>query len=162
MEVFIVVIIIAIFAIAVPIGLKARNEQNQLIAQGRMLKRDAYFMECTETFTLSGGEYNRVLEAIKAANLSGTGVSVSSNASQQSFAFQASGWAAQMYRAKDDGDQFVYCFGFTKWKTRKGIPLDYVPMNLLLTAVEKAFLSIDPQTKVQSSKAKLKTRPSFF
>lgn len=35
-------------------------------------------------------------------------------------------------------------------------------MNILITAIEKMFLSIDPGAQVQNIPIKVKTNPSFF
>ena len=157
-----VVIIIIAVGIGVTVGLSQRKKANALIEDGRMVKRDISFVETAEVFTLSNADFSRVVDAIKVSDLSGTGVSADRNSEKQAILFKSGGWAAQLYRMEDDGNKYVYCFVFTSWQTYRGIPQNHVQMNLLITAVEKAFINIDQDTQVQSSKIRTKSKASFF
>ena len=67
-----------------------------------------------------------------------------------------------MYRKNDVGDQNVWYFHFTNWKTYRGMVQEHIPMNILITAIEKMFLSIDPGAQVQNIPIKVKTNPQLF
>ena len=157
-----IVLVVAALVLGVILGLKQREKMNQHIADGRMIKRDIRFIETEELFTLSGGDFQRVVSEIQATSFAGTGVSIQKNDAKQAIQFQGSGWAAQLWRQADSGENAVYAFCFTRWKTHRGIPLNHMEMNMLLTAVEKMFLRIDPNTQVQTRALTTKTRPSFF
>jgi len=157
-----IIVIVAAIVIGVAIGLKQRQANNKLLEEGRMIKRDISFVETAEVFTLSGADFERVVNAIWQADFSGAGVSIEKDSAKQAVMFKAKGWAAQLYRMEDDNGKYSYCFTFTAWQTYRGIPQDHAQMNQLLTAVEKAFLSIDPNTQVQASKIKTKTKTSFL
>lgn len=39
---------------------------------------------------------------------------------------------------------------------------EHIPMNILITAIEKMFLSIDPAAQVKNVPIQVKTKPNFF
>ncbi len=45
---------------------------------------------------------------------------------------------------------------------RYGTPQNLTGMNMLLTAIEKAILSVDPNTQVRTEEMKVKTKPGMF
>ena len=148
--------------IGVIIGLNKSKAIRQLMKEGRTIKRQITFVETAEIFTLSAGEYNRIIDTIKGMDFSGTGVAVESNKDKQAVLFKSNGWAAQLYRMETDGDKDIYCFNFTKWQTYRGIPQNHIQMNILLTELEKAFLRIDPGTKVENARLKTNTKTNFI
>jgi len=161
MWVAVVVIILAV-GIGLAVGLKQRSAGNQFMEAGRMIKRDISFVETAEVFTLSETDFKNIVDMIKKADLSDTGVSAESNSEKQIVLFKAKGWAAQLHRLVEEREKCAYCFTFTAWQTYRGMPQNHVQMNLLLTAIEKVFLSIDPNTQVQASRTKTKSKSSFF
>ena len=156
------IIFVIILGIGIPLGLRQRRAQNQLISEGRMIKRDVFFMRYAEIFTLSGGDFERVLTAINSINFAGTGAKVESYRDRQTILFKAYDWSAQLYRTASSGDKDVYQFSFTNWRTYRGAPQNDVQMNLLLTGVEKSFLWLDPYTQVENIQIKTKTKSGFF
>lgn len=157
-DIFLVVFFVALAVILVT----QVKKNNQLLKDGKITKRKYVLPEQAEEFTLRGADFARVLKGIQDADLSGSGVSVQKNDANQAFFFNGSNWKAEMYRKNDIGDQNVWYFHFTNWKTRKGMVENVIPMNILITAMEKMFLSIDPGTQVQNIPIKVKTNPSFF
>lgn len=67
------------------------------------------------------------------------------------------GFEAQLLAMNSDSDAHRYQFNFTKWRTYNGTPQYITEMNALVTAVEKAFLSVDPSTKVETQDMKVKS-----
>ena len=139
-----------------------RKGQQPALDEGRIVKRKYVITEQAEEFTLRGADFARVLQGIQDADLRGSGVSVQRNDTNQAFFFTGSNWKAEMYRKNDVGDQNVWYFHFTNWKTYRGMVQEHIPMNILITAIEKMFLSIDPGAQVQNIPIKVKTNPSFF
>ena len=61
-----------------------------------------------------------------------------------------------------DGKNIWY-FSFMNWKEdRYGLPEDVTEMNILVTGIEKIFLSIDPNTEVKNTPIQTKTKTKFF
>jgi hypothetical protein len=58
-----------------------------------------------------------------------------------------------------DGEH-LYTFGFLRWQESVGLMKGGDSANALLTAVERAFVKVDPSATVQSAQAKFKER--FF
>lgn len=62
-------------------------------------------------------------------------------------------WKAVLTRTLQDHRTCTYNFRFIQWEDKA----DKVHMNVLLTAVEKLFLSLDPNVKVHVRKMNVKT-----
>lgn len=149
-----------LLAVAVFIG---QQRSKKLEDEGKIVKRDASFIESAEVFTLSGGDFADLVPALEKMNLSGTGASWESKGATRTVYFKSGhGWAAQLQALESDSEKSRYSFQFTNWQTRKGMPWRVDTMNMLLTSVEKAFLSLDPSTQVETTRIKTKSKPSFF
>ena len=159
---FAILLSVGAVAIGLFFGLRQGKVNNQLLDEGRIVKRKYVITEQAEEFTLRGADFARVLQGIQDADLRGSGVSVQRNDTNQAFFFTGSNWKAEMYRKNDVGDQNVWYFHFTNWKTYRGMVQEHIPMNILITAIEKMFLSIDPGAQVQNIPIKVKTNLSFF
>lgn len=157
-------ILISVGAVAIGLffGLRQGKVNRQLMDEGRIVQRKYVITEQAEEFTLRGADFARVLQGIQNADLRGSGVSVQKNDANQVLFFNGSNWKAEMYRKNDIGDQNVWYFHFTNWKTYRGMAQEHIPMNILITAIEKMFLSIDPAAQVKNVPIKVKTKPSFF
>lgn len=69
-------------------------------------------------------------------------------------------WNALLYCTGASNGRMTYWFRFTSWGTLDYGVIGEVQMNMLLTAIEKLFLSIDPNTQVQTSFLGTKPRKS--
>ena len=146
-----------IIAAAVGVGLK-RNKR--LIEEGKIIKRDISFIECAEIFVLKNADFEAVLSKLRESILD---EKLSWSKREGGVVFKSGhGWTAQLTLNEQNADTYEYCFLFSAWQTRKGMPIGAETMNMLLTSVEKAFLSIDPDTQVNSVRQKLKTKTSFL
>jgi len=157
--IFIVGVSAAIIAIAVTVGQKRGKK---LMDDGRMIKRDISFVNTAELFTLTTVAFDGLIDTIKTMDFSGTGASAESSREKEAVLFKAKGWTAQLYKVEDSDNKSIYCFSFTNWQTYRGIPQNGVQMNILITEVEKAFLRLDPNTKVETARVKTKTKSNFF
>lgn len=158
----VILILAGAVAIGLFFGLRQGKINRQLLDEGRIIRRKYVITEQAEEFTLRGADFARVLQGIRNADLRGSGVSVQKNEANQIFFFNGSNWKAEMYRKNDAGNQNVWYFHFTSWKTYRGMVEEHIPMNILMTAIEKMFLSIDPGAQVRNMPVKVKTNPSFF
>ena len=154
-----------------------------MVADGKIISRRTNFMENAEEFTLTVVEPERVTEAVKAIDYAEMRTKMQGSNEQQLFKFTGSTWSAQLHKLRDNGTQVVYRFEFTNWKTHNGMPQgtqvvyrfeftnwkthngmpqDGLNMNKLTTAVEKIFLSLDPNTQVRTVPLEFKTKHSIL
>lgn len=161
MALAILVILLAI-GIGVAVGMKQVKASNQLMDEGRVVRRTNNWLKSAEEFTLTGGDFARVVQGVQAADLSGTGLNATKSDAEQAVGFKSSTWSAILSKEDDAGDKNVYDFHFVAWHEHNGVPQDALAMNVLLTAVEKLFLAIDPNTQVRTTPIKVKTKTDFF
>ena len=71
-------------------------------------------------------------------------------------------WNAEILFLDESNGKYRYRFDFTAWNTHRGLPLRSDTMNMMETKVEKMFLKLDPQAKVDTEEMKLKTKTRLF
>ena len=151
-----IIYLVGICIIAAPIFIYIFYREHKLRSSGKIMKRKIKFVEESEEFTLSLNNPSIVAEKIQNLPYREMKVSVNTTGNQK-FRFSSGyGWDAGLFLEERNGDKSIYCFGFLNWRTKNNIPIDNLHMNMLLTAIEKMFLDIDPQTKVQTKKVKAK------
>ena len=156
-------IIIAVVVFIVVMTVYYTKKNKELIAEGKIIQRDGNFVETAEIFTLHNVNFSQVIDALKETNFAGSGVSLNGSVQQGAVNFQCgNSWSGQLVALKSEADTYSYMFTFTKWQTRSGMPQNVTSMNVALTALEKMFLRLDPNTKVESRRNKVKTTPKFF
>lgn len=150
------VIVIAIF-------LYHQQKKSHLISEGKIINRKDVFYEKAEEFTLSVDSFDTVTQKIKGLNYQDMGVSMSGNGQEQNFHFIGATFEAQLWRTDASADGNVYRFQFKRWKeNHNGAAYNTYEMNMLLTSIEKMFLSIDPNTKVRTWELETHSKPKFF
>ncbi|MBQ9342688.1 MAG: hypothetical protein IJT99_00690 [Clostridia bacterium] len=152
-------IVVAIMAVAIYFALKAHNK---LVAEGKIISRRTDFMENAEEFTLAAVDPSQVTDSVKAFDYNGMRVAMKGNSENQAFRFTGNNWGARLFRVSADEAQCVYRFEFTNWKTNGSMAEGAMGMNMLLTAVEKMFLSLDHGTQVRTVPLELKTKHSIL
>lgn len=158
--VFVAILIgVAILAAAIWYGLK---KNRQLVGEGKIISRKPDFAESAEIFTLNVPDFSLVTEGVKSFNYGEIGTDLKGSSTEQRFNFTASSWGAKLFRTSGEEEPAEYRFEFTNWSTRNGIPTCALQMNMLLTAVEKLFLSIDGNAQVRSRPLELKTKHHLF
>ncbi len=158
-------IIAVALAIGIGIGMKQYNINKQLISDGRMIQRHPSFVETAEIFTLHNADFKKVLNAVTEdrQSMNGTGVSVKFSEEARLIVFTSSlGWEASLSASGNEGDTYSYTFNFTSWNTRNGVAQNTTSMNVALTAIEKLFIRLDPNTKVSTERIKTKSKTKFF
>lgn len=156
------VLILGSFAFLALLIYIAVKRNNKLIEEGKIIRRDFHFMEKAEEFTLKPVEPARVSEAVKAFDYNDIPASMKGSTEDQIYTFTGSSWGARLKRKEVAEDKVVYRFEFTNWKSSDGSARDEVPMNKLLTDVEKMFLAFDPETKVASVPVEFTTKHKFL
>lgn len=87
-----------------------------------------------------------------------------SDSQRQVYIFSSSNgrhWTAQLLKTAQEGGLMAYRFEFTHLHKRNGVYAGEDNMNMLLTAVEKMFLSFDPNTKVQTEMVEYHTKRTW-
>ena len=137
------------------------KQADEMFASGAIIKRDAGFMENIQRFTLSKASAENLIAAMKNEGLPFAGLEWKTG--NDAMGFKYSDWTAQLVKLDGDANSDRYEFGFLQWQTNQyGGSVTVTQMNQLLTAIEKAFLKLDPNTKVQTERGKVKTKSSFF
>ncbi len=136
----------------------ARKEKKMLISAGLIIDRPHTFYQKAEEFTLAVDDPALMTEKIKNLPYDKMAVTMKGNAEQQVFAFTGPYFEAEFYLDHKAEGNVVYIFSFTKWTSSNGIPKGLNQMNALLTSIEKAMISIDPNTKVHTNQIKTKTK----
>lgn len=150
-----IAIIIALAVLAIGFYQKVQHRK-----EGSTISRTRDFAEYSETFTLrhlTDQEFNSAMSAAQPG--AKAGVKMHGNAQQVLF---EGSFGAVLTRIENTDEKSVYVFKFTNWKSRYGSPVDAEDMNLLLTAIEKVFVSLDPNTQVSSKKEDITTKRSIF
>jgi hypothetical protein len=158
-----VILAVALVALSVFIGERRKKTQ---MAAGKIIKRNDDFYEQTHTFTTRVASLADVGGAINQAVLAEVKVSFESNYSRGFIRFRASNLSgmfnASLQAAGQSGGAYFYRFSLENWNENKiGVPR-VVGANELLTAIEKAFILLDPDTAVQRQRNEIKSKSSFF
>jgi hypothetical protein len=159
--VVIILISVAIIGVAAYFG---QQRVNRLISEGKMIKRDGEFWNFAEIFTISSVDYDRVLAEINNTDFSEFKVTMyPNNGGNKQVVFKSSyEWNAEILFLDESNGKYRYRFDFTAWNTHRGLPLRSDTMNMMETKVEKMFLKLDPQAKVDTEEMKLKTKTRLF
>lgn len=129
----------------------------KLAAEGKVVRRSSRFQEEAEDFICSMERAEQVAERIRQLPYAEMKISLDVRGGQ-SFQFAGIRWRAELcFREIKDG-KHVYTFQFLNWNMHNGMLMHEAQMNMLLTAVEKMFLDIDPDTQVQTRLVETKTR----
>ena len=149
----------AAIAIGVLIGMKKVKATKKLLNEGKIIKRDYHFAEKGEEFTAHIGSLAALGETL---NQMPVPCKMQGNTAQVNFT--GTTYAARLYKVDFNSElgMATYRFEFTAWKTYRGMYEQNDEMNMVLTAVEKAFLSLDAQTTVGTYDINFKTKHSFL
>ena len=138
------------------------QRHKKLVDSGKVIDRERNFVEKAEDFILTLEAPAQVAERLQSLPYSEMKASMRSEGSGQTFLFTGSTWSAKLYRKNDDTRKAVYSFQYLNWKTHNGGIMYEDHMNMLLTSIEKMFLSIDPNTQVKTRLLETKTSHKFF
>ena len=152
------------FGIVVVVGFLVAplfRQADEMLSSGAIIKRDADFMQYIQRFTLSKADMESLIAAMKDEGLPFAGLEWKTG--NDVMGFKYSDWTAQLIKLDGDGDSGRYEFGFLQWQTNSySASATITQMNQLLTAIEKAFIKLDPNAKVQTERGKINTKSSFF
>ena len=153
-----IIIGVVIFIVAVIIG---QQRGKNLEAEGKIIMRDISFIEYAEIFTLANADFKIVAAELQTTSFEGTGASIGVNGLTVTIR-SSHGWSAQLCELQSSDNMNKYHFQFTGWQTHRGVPMRLDTMNIFLTAIEKMFLNLDSNTKVETERFKTKSKTSFL
>lgn len=143
-----------------------RKHRDKLLQEGKMIIREPGFYEKAEIFTIYGVPLNKIWDYLDIETIKSNGVYAIFVPDKGRLEFNYSGynekWFATLQWTDSQNNINVYNLTVHSFKTegsRK--PTDF-PLNVMYTAVEKAFLANDPNTKVTAQYVERKTKRSFF
>lgn len=134
----------------------------KLVLGGKVIERDHNFVEKAEDFIFTLENPNRVAELLQSLPYAEIKASMQVEDNGRSFLFTSSTWSARLRRKNNDAGKVVYSFQYLQWKTYNGSIQYEDNMNMLLTAIEKMFLGIDPCTQVKTQLIETKTSHKFL
>lgn len=152
-------IIFLILIVVVILGAAAAKNK-KLTSSGVIAQRDMGFWESAELF-FTGCTFEEFTKAIRASEplLTQYKVALEYHPEEEIVTFKAKGaWNALIESLGESEGKQNLRFSFAAWNQRNGMPNGMLSMNVTLTAVEKAILSVDPKTTVETRKLKLKTK----
>ena len=136
-----------------------KQKTANLVSEGKIIERKGGFHEQMQEFTLAPVDPVLLTQKLKTLPYSDMNVTMSGDSAKQIFRFTHSTFEAQLVRTDSNTEKSVYVFKFNHWTANKyGSPFGYYKMNMLQTAIEKLFLSIDPKTQVRSREMQTKTK----
>ena len=154
-----VLIVVVVFAIAIPLGISEGKNNKRLLDEGKIMRRGSKWPEKGEEFTSRIGSMQALHDALDAMN---NPCPMEGNTSK--LIFKGPSYSAVLYRVAFDEPSgiAIYRFEFTSMKINGVRYENDIEMNYLLTAIEKVFLGLDPNTGVKTYELDLKTRHSIF
>ena len=156
------VIVVLIIIGAIIIGVYGFKRNMELTNSGYMISRPGDFQRMSQTYYLSGADYNRVYKEVLAGDYSKASVRILHNDSAEALLFIGSTWKGQLVHDGNTGSGNVYEFRFTHWEIRNSVTQGLNDMNMVLTQVEKALLRIDYDTDVVVKMINTKRRTRVF
>ena len=141
-----------------------KKKTNQFISRGNAMKRDNSFYRDRYIFITSIGDFAAISNAIDRNILSEMKIAFEPNIENGWIRFQNSilggSFIAALQSDGAQGERYMYHFQLLSWTdvqngtTRQ----DVLGANILLTAIEKAFITLDPNTGVERTKGEFKTK----
>lgn len=154
-----VVVIGGLAALLILNQVTANKRMRIAMANGEIIQRPPRYEAMMETFTLRAMDPKTVTQAVAAIDYARMEkVSMRYAPEKSSFFFTGRAkigetvlWNARLTYLDANGEWMRYRFLFMNWPTN----LKVLSMNQLLTAIEKTFLALDPQTSVQTEMQKV-------
>lgn len=135
--------------------------RKKLYDSGQIIKRNLDYLKQVHYFTLENGGWERVWNALKDTDYH-KAASMAGDSPKPLIRYNGVNWSAQLYKCERDDGKDCYGFQFLEWTERQGMIQYEAHMNTVLTAIERAFLQLDPQAEVSTEYVNTKTKPKFF
>ena len=150
--------IIVSILILVVVGVIGEKRQRRLKEEGKIIERAGRFYE-NATWFFTSASWESILDAVQKRDFSDAGVTHPYSGGTKAVVFNSRhSWSAQLKHIGERDGRSVYSYSLTNWKTNNGGAWRGDTMNMMQTAIEKVFLSLDPSVTVETHKMQLKTR----
>lgn len=144
------------------------SKKNKLKTENKIIDRDAIFFKREHIFETSVSSLREIGDAIDKSTLGSESISFEPDYEHgiiifhNTVSFGTFGAALRMSETADG--IYRYRFKIDAWReTNGGISRqDFFNANVLLTAIEKAFLKLDARTRVSDQATTIKSRHSLF
>lgn len=153
---------ILVIVVTIALSLLFRwQKENRLKSEGKIIDRKDLFYEKAQEFTVALESPEIAAGRIRALPYGTMGLSMREDG--QTFQFAGSNFAARLWLREFSDGRGIYQFQFDRWKTSSvGGAIGHYEMNVLLTTIEKLFLSIDQNTCVRTWNLETHTKTKFF
>ena len=155
-------IILLVVAGGVIYGYSQFRKMKAWSAKGILIQRDGAFWEDGE-YLSTKASWQEILDAIVRTDFSDCGVEITPNYEGSAIVLFDAGSrfrAALVYYGEENGEN-IFEFCFPVWNDRH-LASSAARMNVLMTIVEKLFLSLDPDTEAELHIRDTKTVTRFF
>lgn len=157
-------------AIGIPWGLSLRNKQNTLAESGHMLRRPYNFYKQKNVFRTAVADAGQLMNVLDAGMLNSHGIAFEYRQQNGMIVFANNAFGGTFVSSlnplgyNETIGAYLYEYQLRKWTTsRSGFkPTDAIGANLVLTALEQAFLRLDYNAVVERSFAEFKSQTSFI
>ena len=160
-----VVIILILVAIFVAAFIYTRKQRNNYLQEGKIIVRPNQFWDYAEIFTIANVTIAALLQHIDIETLRKGGVTVQQQSTSR-IAFFHQGynekWNASLDLTNSQNGYNTYKLALHSYTVKGSSSLTELPVNLMYTAVEKAFLAFDPNISVTTEYIDRKTHRSLF
>jgi hypothetical protein len=146
-----------------------KRKKTRLLSEGKIIERKTDFLTQEHRFTTVTSNLEDIGNALNKTVFGEEKISFEPNYGQGVIVFHKGGvggtFGAALRSAGQDGSaSYRYRFQVEAYREQKlGVSAEDVHgANVLLTAIERAFMQLDPGTSVQRVKAEYKTKSKFF
>ncbi len=158
-----VLIIVVIVVIGIVVALNSAKNVKGLVQEGKIIQRETNFFENEELFETTA-TYEQICKELRKIDFSDSKASAEYGIEgANAILFRSSdAWNAVLEEYGENGEKRVFRLYFPAWRVDRTGVINTISMNVLLTMVEKVFLSIDSSTTVKTNKLKVQTKTKFF
>jgi len=168
-----IILMMAVFVFVIIILVIGHKRNNALLANGDIKKRPKGWEDQNTIFTTAIDSIDKIYQAMNLDSVQEGAVIESSRNSNGSYVFRLIGgpnsirdrinerrtliWEVSLAPLPQTGSAHQYLFSFQNLSTLNGVTQGITPLNVLLTQIEKAVLTLDPEAEVQRIKAEYTT-----
>ena len=159
------VILLVVIGVAIAAGIFARKARNQLLDEGKIIVRESRFWDRSESFSVANITLDDVYSKLPSEDLKKYVGGYELQKDKNRIVFVHNGYdesyAGTLNLTSSEGGINTYCLLINQYKTKNTMPNE-MSLNVLYTAVEKIFRSIDPNIKVRTENVDRKVKHSLF
>lgn len=157
--------------IGIPWGLSLRNKQNTLVGSGNMVKRPYNFFKQRNVFHTSVADAGQIMNVLDSQLLNSQGIAFEYRPQNGMIVFANNAFGGTFVSSlnplgyNETIGAYLYEYQLRKWtnaRTSSIKPADMIGANIVLTALEQAFLKLDYNAVVERTFGEFKSKTSFI